>query len=232
MSSESHQTSDHRGARRTDVRFAPPILAKAGAGLRSSCCSRSPAPPTAFISRPSPTPARCRSKKRRHLSVTVVDRDDRLLRAFTTTEGKWRLPLDPKDVDPHYLKMLFAFEDKRFYSHHGIDPKAVARAVLQMVSDPGSVRVCGSTVTGPITVTGSTGLVLIGGDAATGACAANFIVGPVSLTGNTAGVEFNGNMVIGPLTITGNTGVVPAPDTGTVHVAGNTVIGPMDVQAP
>ena len=51
-------------------------------------------------------------------SVTVVDRDDRLLRAFTTTEGNWRLPLDPKDVDPHYLKMLFAFEDKRFYSHH------------------------------------------------------------------------------------------------------------------
>ena len=67
------------------------------------------------------------------LSVTVVDRDDRLLRAFTTTEGKWRLPLEPKDVDPHYLKMLFAFEDKRFYSHHGIDPKAVVRAVLQMV---------------------------------------------------------------------------------------------------
>ena len=67
------------------------------------------------------------------LSVTVVDRDDRLLRAFTTTEGKWRLPLHPKDVDPHYLKMLFAFEDKRFYSHHGIDPKAVVRAVLQMV---------------------------------------------------------------------------------------------------
>ena len=58
---------------------------------------------------------------------------------------------------------------------------------------------CGSTVTWPITVTGSTGLVLIGGDTATGACAANFIVGPVSLTGNTAGVEVNGNMVIGPL---------------------------------
>lgn len=66
-------------------------------------------------------------------SVTVVDRDDRLLRAFTTTEGNWRLPLDPKDVDPHYLKMLFAFEDKRFYSHHGVDPKAVLRAVGQML---------------------------------------------------------------------------------------------------
>ncbi|MBA2126469.1 penicillin-binding protein 1C [Hyphomicrobium methylovorum] len=67
------------------------------------------------------------------VSVTVVDRDERLLRAFTTTEGKWRLPLDPKDVDPNYLKLLFAFEDRRFYEHHGVDTKAVARAVVQMV---------------------------------------------------------------------------------------------------
>ncbi|HVX35457.1 MAG TPA: penicillin-binding protein 1C [Hyphomicrobium sp.] len=79
-------------------------------------------------------------------SVTVVDRDDRLLRAFTTTEGNWRLPLDPKDVDPHYLKMLFAFEDKRFYSHHGVDPKAVLRAVGQMLRH-GRIVSGGSTLT-------------------------------------------------------------------------------------
>jgi penicillin-binding protein 1C len=79
-------------------------------------------------------------------SVTVVDRDDRLLRAFTTTEGKWRLPVDPKDVDQHYLKMLFAFEDKRFYSHHGVDPKAIARAVVQMVRH-GRLVSGGSTLT-------------------------------------------------------------------------------------
>ena len=54
------------------------------------------------------------------------------------------------------------------------------------------VRMCGTTLTGPLTVTGITGLVLVGGDAATGACAGNFVVGPVTLTGNTAGVEFNG----------------------------------------
>ena len=65
-------------------------------------------------------------------SVTVVDREDRLLRAFTTPDGLWRLPLDPKDVDPHYLKMLFAFEDQRFYKHHGVDAKAVARAFVQL----------------------------------------------------------------------------------------------------
>lgn len=79
-------------------------------------------------------------------SVTVVDRDNRLLRAFTTTEGNWRLPVSPEDVDPKYLKMLFAFEDKRFYSHHGVDPKAVARAVLQMVRH-GRVVSGGSTLT-------------------------------------------------------------------------------------
>jgi penicillin-binding protein 1C len=79
-------------------------------------------------------------------SVTVVDRDDRLLRAFTTTEGNWRLPLDPKDVDPHYLKMLFAFEDKRFYTHHGVDPKALVRASVQMLRH-GRIVSGGSTLT-------------------------------------------------------------------------------------
>jgi penicillin-binding protein 1C len=65
-------------------------------------------------------------------SVTVIDREDRLLRAFTTADGQWRLPLDPKDVDAHYLKILFAFEDQRFYEHHGVDVEAVARAVVQL----------------------------------------------------------------------------------------------------
>ena len=91
-------------------------------------------------------------------------------------------------------------------------------------------RLCGANVQGPLTITGSTGLVLVGGDAATGACAANTIVGPVSVTGNTGGVEFNGNNVDGPLTITGNTGSLPAPDTGSVHAVGNTVSGPSKIQ--
>ena len=68
----------------------------------------------------------------RHESVTVVDREDRLLRAFTTADGRWRLPLDPKDVDQNYLKMLFAFEDQRFYAHHGVDPQGLLRAVVQL----------------------------------------------------------------------------------------------------
>jgi hypothetical protein len=36
--------------------------------------------------------------------------------------------------------------------------------------------------------------------------------------------------VTGPVTITGNTGTLPPPDTGSVHVSGNTVTGPVKVQ--
>ena len=39
-------------------------------------------------------------------SPIVVDRDGRLLRPFSTPEGRWRLPVDVADVDPRYLAML------------------------------------------------------------------------------------------------------------------------------
>ncbi len=68
------------------------------------------------------------------LSVTVIDRNDRLLRAFTTTQGHWRLPLAPHEVDPKYLQILTAFEDRRFRDHWGVDPIAVGRAVAQAIT--------------------------------------------------------------------------------------------------
>jgi hypothetical protein len=94
-----------------------------------------------------------------------------------------------------------------------------------------ALRLCGASVSNGLTVTGTTGLVLIGGDAATGPCAGNVVTGAVLLTGNSGGVEFNSNRVSGGLTITGNTGSVPPPDTGPVHVTGNTVTGPRTIQS-
>lgn len=67
------------------------------------------------------------------LSTVVVDRDDRLLRAFTTNEGRWRLPVGVDDVDPRYLQLLTTFEDRRFYSHPGVDGRALVRAAGQAV---------------------------------------------------------------------------------------------------
>ena len=34
------------------------------------------------------------------------------------------------DVDPRYLEMLIAYEDRRFREHHGVDPLALARAAI------------------------------------------------------------------------------------------------------
>ena len=64
-------------------------------------------------------------------STLVTDRDGRLLRPFITKDGYWRLPITAKDVDPRFLAMLVAYEDKRFYDHHGVDPRALLRAAWQ-----------------------------------------------------------------------------------------------------
>ncbi|WP_022722722.1 penicillin-binding protein 1C [Rhodopseudomonas sp. B29] len=83
----------------------------------------------------------------RKASVTVLDRHGKLLRAYAMADGRWRLPVHAQsDVDPRYLKLLLAYEDKRFYSHHGVDPLAVGRAAWQLVTR-GHIVSGGSTIT-------------------------------------------------------------------------------------
>ncbi len=65
-------------------------------------------------------------------STIAVDRDGKLLRAFTTDDGRWRLPVTHADVDPRFLAMLQAYEDRRFTSHSGVDARALGRAVVQL----------------------------------------------------------------------------------------------------
>lgn len=64
-------------------------------------------------------------------SVAVIDRDGAPLRIFQSNDEKWRLLTKPADVDPLYLAMLKAYEDKRFDQHWGVDPLAAGRAVGQ-----------------------------------------------------------------------------------------------------
>src|SRR5947209_1041234 len=66
-------------------------------------------------------------------STMVVDRDGRLLRPYTTPEGRWRLPATRADVDPRFFDILFAYEDKRYAQHHGVDVLALGRALSQLV---------------------------------------------------------------------------------------------------
>ncbi len=68
------------------------------------------------------------------VSVEVVDRDGRLLRPYATADGRWRLKAGTEDVDPRYLALLVAYEDKRFYEHYGVDPLALTRAAWQWIA--------------------------------------------------------------------------------------------------
>lgn len=88
-------------------------------------------------------------------SPLVVDRQGRLLRAFTVADGRWRLPVTLAEVDPLFLRLLLACEDRRFYRHGGIDYLALARAVGQLV-------VNGRVVSGASTLTMQTARLLHG----------------------------------------------------------------------
>ena len=80
------------------------------------------------------------------MSVEVLDRDGDLLRAYTVADGRWRLALPVDRVDPLYLRMLLAYEDKRFRVHSGVDWRSVLRAGLQAAWN-GRVVSGGSTLT-------------------------------------------------------------------------------------
>ena len=83
----------------------------------------------------------------RQVSTTIVDRNGKLLRAYAMADGRWRLPVDGRTaVDPGYLKLLFAYEDRRFYQHGGVDPLALGRAALQLITS-GHIVSGGSTIT-------------------------------------------------------------------------------------
>jgi penicillin-binding protein 1C len=79
-------------------------------------------------------------------SALVVDRDGKLLRPYATPEGRWRLPATRENVDPRFLELLLAYEDKRFSTHHGVDPLALGRALVQLITQ-------GRIVSGASTIT-------------------------------------------------------------------------------
>jgi penicillin-binding protein 1C len=83
----------------------------------------------------------------RQVSTAIVDRNGKLLRAYAMADGRWRLPVDARTgVDPGYLKLLLAYEDRRFRSHAGVDPFALGRAALQLMTR-GHIVSGGSTIT-------------------------------------------------------------------------------------
>ncbi|MDE2018291.1 MAG: transglycosylase domain-containing protein, partial [Hyphomicrobiales bacterium] len=68
------------------------------------------------------------------LSTVAYDRKGSILRVFATPDGRRRLPVRLREVDPRFLKSLLAVEDRRYWRHGAVDWGSVARAAWQWTS--------------------------------------------------------------------------------------------------
>ncbi len=66
-------------------------------------------------------------------ATLVLDRDGHWLRAFASPDEDrvWRIPVTEAELPEALVQAVLAFEDRRFFSHPGIDPLAVLRAAVQ-----------------------------------------------------------------------------------------------------
>jgi len=76
--------------------------------------------------------------------LRVMSRDGKLISEFGEQR---RIPLRIDQVPQHYLDALISAEDENFYSHYGVDPKALVRAAVRMAQAGGRIQGGGSTIT-------------------------------------------------------------------------------------
>jgi len=83
------------------------------------------------------------TRAERRPSVTILAADGSLLTTFGDLFGR---PLSLKEMSPYLPKAVIATEDRRFYSHFGVDPIGLARAVFANLA-AGRIVQGGSTIT-------------------------------------------------------------------------------------
>src|SRR5206468_11221099 len=79
-------------------------------------------------------------------SVTLGDRNGLVLRSTRAGDGSLQRWLSLAEIDPDLLEAFVAGEDHRFYEHHGVDLRAVGRAITENLH-AGHVRSGASTIT-------------------------------------------------------------------------------------
>lgn len=62
------------------------------------------------------------------LSTVLLDERGHLLSAQIATDGQWRIPA-ADSLSPALVAAVTTFEDRRFFQHWGVDPRAFARAM-------------------------------------------------------------------------------------------------------
>ena len=77
------------------------------------------------------------------IPLRVYDKDKKLIAEYG---NKRRIPLSLDEIPQRMRDAFIAVEDARFYEHHGVDTKGVARAVYAMLTS-GSAKQGASTIT-------------------------------------------------------------------------------------
>jgi len=65
-------------------------------------------------------------------SLLMLDRKGNLFGGKIASDGQWRFPYS-EDIPGKFDTCIITFEDKRFYSHFGVDPLAILRALRNNV---------------------------------------------------------------------------------------------------
>lgn len=82
-------------------------------------------------------------------SVILNDNEGQLLSAKIAKDGQWRFPESDK-LNSKFVYSILAFEDEYFFSHPGVNPVSIWRAILQNKKS-GKIVSGGSTITMQLT---------------------------------------------------------------------------------
>ena len=65
-------------------------------------------------------------------STTIYAENNELLGGKVASDGQWRFRATDS-ISEKYFTALIQYEDKRFHYHWGVDPIAIARAIVQNI---------------------------------------------------------------------------------------------------
>ena len=66
-------------------------------------------------------------------STIVTDNKGEVVNAYLTKDQKWRMKTELDEISPLLQKTIIAKEDKHFYSHPGVNPFAIVRALFNNI---------------------------------------------------------------------------------------------------
>ncbi len=66
-------------------------------------------------------------------STIITDSKGEVINAYLTSDQKWRMKTELEEISPLLRKTIIAKEDKYFYSHPGVNPFAVTRALFKNI---------------------------------------------------------------------------------------------------